>query len=268
MVKRLNPGEDLFFWILNRYKRLKVNENSWLRLMARDFDIDDLEHFLLESTTLMLLRRLIRTAQWYIKIYVDRLIAEDKYNKHYLLGTFGFNYDERRALSKLVFKSIDASRKIIPTALLKQIRDRASILNTKCEISGCDIDYNSVDAHNCFTLDHIWPQSLGGVSEEWNLRVSCKSCNQNRQNMATASDIHYEHFHIRSVWSPDKESSFWNELTWSFRIAALIQANFKCQMCGDSVTNMKGGLDFFTINNDENYNIFNIKVVCGKHRAP
>jgi len=52
MPKKLNPGEALFHWIYDRYKRMRVNSDSWIPAMAREFDMDDLEEYLMRSTSL------------------------------------------------------------------------------------------------------------------------------------------------------------------------------------------------------------------------
>ncbi|MCP4105869.1 MAG: hypothetical protein GY749_10080 [Desulfobacteraceae bacterium] len=93
-----------------------------------------------------------------------------------------------------------------------------------------------------------------------------KNCNDKRHNIVEASDVHYEHFHVKTGWSPDKEDSFWKELKWDFRIAALLKDNFKCTICETPITDMEGGPDFSKYNRDEIYHMFNIRVTCGKHR--
>lgn len=262
----MNPGEQLFRWLLNRYKRQRVDKNSWIWAMSREFDIEELEEFLMRSTILMLLRRLLWNARWYEKRYIEKPIAEERFEQDYLIGTLGFERKDRRELMKLISDSLDAGKKKISPGLFSKLKKESRESGKRCEICGCEIDYSSKDSLSSFSLDHKWPHSLGGVSEKRNLRVSCKRCNDIRQNTAEASDVHYEHFHVKTDWSSDKQDNFWKELNRSFRIAALLKSEFRCEMCGEPVTRMEGGPDFFRKRRDEIYHIFNIQVVCGKHR--
>ncbi len=41
MPKKINPGEELFFWILNRYKRQRVSNDSWIHSISEEFNIPD-----------------------------------------------------------------------------------------------------------------------------------------------------------------------------------------------------------------------------------
>jgi len=250
---------------MDRYKRQKVDGSSWIHAVAREFDIDELEGFLMKSTALMLLRRLLSNARWYENRFPEPAIAIERFDRDYLLGTFGFRPDERKILVRLVVRSLDASAENIPQGLRRAMKDRTHQLDRGCDICGSKLDFDSESSHSAFSLDHIWPRSLGGVSDEWNLRVTCKSCNENRQSIIEACDTHYEHFQVKSDWSADKESSFWKEFNWGFRIAAIMQAEYKCEMCGTPITNMVEGHTFIRRDNDESYHMFNVKLICAKH---
>lgn len=264
--RQINPGEELFQWILNRYKRQKVDQDSWVSNMAREFNMEELEELLLRSTALMLLRRLLWNANWYESRYVDRDVTIEKFDKDYLLEIFGFEREDRLRIGRLTFAALDASKKDISTGLFKEMKKQASNRRQRCEIRGCIIDYDTTSSHNSFSLDHKWPHSLGGVSERWNLRVACRACNSQRQNIVEASDVHYEHFHVKTDWSADPGSSFQKELKNEFKIAALLHANFQCEFCGESVENMEEGVDFMTREREENFHMFNVQVTCKQHK--
>jgi hypothetical protein len=263
--QKISPGEELFVWILNRYKRQKVAQDSWVSNMSREFNMDELEDFLLRSTVLMVLRRLIWNASWYEKRFVDRSITIERFEKDYLLEVFGFGRKDRLLISKLVFESLDATKRDISPGLFTELKKQARNRNQRCEICGRIIDYDATDTQNAFSLDHLWPQSLGGLSEAWNLRTSCKNCNSRRQNIVEASDVHYEHFHVKTDQTSDPGDSFWKQLNNEFRIAALMRADFECEICGESVENMEEGPAFVTREREENFHIFNIQVYCKKH---
>ena len=269
-LRRINPGEELYNWLVQRYQEKSGDNraNSWMLAIARDFSMDELGDYLFKSTVYMVLRRLLASAAWYEELYQDDTVVTSLFEKDYLLGVFGFGPEDRKYLRRIVFSAYDASKKNIAPNTMKTIRDWASATNQRCHISGCVIDYAEHDpnlAHRRFTLDHIWPRSLGGVSEEWNLRVACKSCNQIRQNTVDESDAHYEHFHVKV---PDSSPSFLKELHWSFRIAALAAANHQCQMCSGEVRvqDMASGPQFLPKTRQESLNMFNVVVGCERHR--
>jgi 5-methylcytosine-specific restriction endonuclease McrA len=231
--------------------------------------MEDLEGFLFRSTILMLVRRLIWNAAWYEERYPgDRIAVIETFERDYLLGNFGFNRRERRELSKLVFDSLDASRRKIPKGVEQKLLNSAKENQQRCQLCGRNIDY-SIDRNDelSYSLDHIWPQSLGGESEEWNLQVTHKRCNSKRQDIADVSDAHYEHFHVKHNWSSDERDSFWKELNWQFRIAAAMKADFTCEICKnpEQIDESDGELYFSLMNRDENFNIFNIQVTCYEH---
>jgi hypothetical protein len=234
--------------------------------MSREFDMVDLEDFLKRSTALMVLRRLLWNAEWYQTRFVHDEISIMRFEKDYLLGVYGFGPEGRRELGILVFKAVEASKKDIPPGLWNRLREQASRLNTRCQLGGCEIDYDADNPppQQSFSLDHIWPQSLGGSSEIQNLRVACRDCNSKRQNLAEPCDAHYEHFHVKTERSG---GNFLSELDKNFRMAALLRADFRCQMCDKPVDIMEGGLDFLQEKRDENYHMFNILVACRSHRS-
>ena len=224
MKNQKTPGERLFLYLLNRYSRERSESDSWVQTMSTEFGMPDLEDFLLRSTVLMVHRRLMANANWYLSRLVEEAIAFDSFEKDYLLRVFGFSREEQRALGRLTFDAIRASRLGIPSGLHHRLRSEAERRNARCQIGGCEILYHADAAdYRSFSLDHIWPQSLGGSSEEWNLQIACKDCNNIRKNLLEASDAHYEHLHVKLERPADNQSqSFWSELHKVFRIAALL----------------------------------------------
>lgn len=263
----LTSGEKLFRWILNRYDRL-LTTNSWITEMAREFEMDDLEQYLLRSTALMVLRRLIWNVAWYTETYGGkRLATVELYEQEYLLGHFGFDPRERRELSKLAFNAFDASLTAIPDAQRLRLLGQAVDNQERCRLCGKEIDFADKNKPLSFSLDHIWPRALGGESEEWNLQIAHQICNKRRQNLLEASDTHYEHFHVKEPWTADERDSYWKELNWEFRFASLLRAGFKCEVCRVAVPlhQLEGSLHYSTKSRAENLNIFNVQVTCDKH---
>jgi len=259
------PGQLLFHWILNRYEHQRIDQTSWVTSVSDEFDVPQLEEFLLRSTALMLLRRLLWNAQWYESRFVDEAVTMSRYEKDYLSDVTRLSSIELHRLCIMVYNAVRASKKDISPGLFNSLRKRAETSSQRCQLGGCAIDYSAKDGHNAFSLDHIWPQSLGGSSEDWNLRVACKDCNTKRQNLVEAADSHYEHFHARTDGPAGAPNSLPSELNSSFRLAALLRADFRCELCGSRVDETAGGLDFVRSNRYENYHMFNIQVMCDSH---
>jgi HNH endonuclease len=95
----------------------------------------------------------------------------------------------------------------ISIATRLRIRQRANFL--------CEYCHSSEEASTAlFTLDHLYPQSLGGTDNEDNLALACHRCNGRRYNFIEALDPEtqtvfplfnprqnqwFEHF----IWSAD-----------------------------------------------------------------
>lgn len=268
MKNQKTPGERLFLYLLNRYSHQKSGSDSWIHTMSIEFEMPDLEDYLLRSTVLMVHRRLMANASWYLSRKVEEASAFQSFERDFLGDMSDFSRNDQRFLANLTFDAVKESKKDIPSGLYKRLRSEAKGRNARCKIGGCAIDYDADAASHCsFSLDHMWPQSLGGSSEEWNLQVACSDCNSIRKDLVEASDAHYEHFHVKLERPANGQAtSFLSELHKVFRIAALIRADFRCEMCGLPVDSTESDMDFVLPNRNETYNIFNIMVACAHHR--
>lgn len=270
-MPNITSGEKLFNWISKKYES-KNQYISWVDKISADFSMRELEDILFQSTVLMLTRRFISNAAWYVKRYPgDPIAVIEIFDRDYLQGSLGFAKDERRVVRLLIFDSLKASESEILNRTSNTIFARAKNTNQRCKLCGKAIDFTlkSTDPQ-AFSLDHIWPKSLGGESEEWNLQVTHKSCNTQRLNIANESDTHYEHFNVKSIWTDNSQDSFWKEFNWQFRFAALMKAKFRCEVCkeseSESIDNMDMDYHYSLKNREENYNLFNIQVTCDKHK--
>ena len=61
------------------------------------------------------------------------------------------------------------------------VRERAKFLCEYCH----SLEWSSADL---FTLEHLFPQSLGGSDELENLALACRRCNERRYNFTTGID--------------------------------------------------------------------------------
>lgn len=70
---------------------------------------------------------------------------------------------------------------MVSTATRKFVRQRARCLCEYCHSP----EYLSPDR---FTIDHILPQSVGGLDDEDNLALACHRCNERHYNFTTGID--------------------------------------------------------------------------------
>jgi hypothetical protein len=73
------------------------------------------------------------------------------------------------------------SEKHIPAELRRLVADRAKHY---CEYCRTQTQYSS----DPFTVDHITPRSLGGLTTAENLALCCHGCNQHKSNRTSAPD--------------------------------------------------------------------------------
>ena len=269
MPTQKTSGERLFDWILARYTHRHVSEKSWIGCMAEDFRMEliDFEELLLRSSSLMFLRRVIRNANWYLETFdgLDELEIRRRFDRDYLGDVLAIKRHERPQLVKLVFDAAIASQKVIPRRLRRSLEKHATDRNQRCEIGGCIINYSFVDTPDSLSLDHIWPRALGGESEQWNLRVACLSCNSQRKDLVDFTDVHYEHLHAQSDAVIKNPYMLGTETSNALLFAALMRAKNMCERCGTPVNTMDGKVLYGRRQYGENYNLFNIEVLCPQH---
>ena len=70
-----------------------------------------------------------------------------------------------------------------------------------------------------FTIDHVYPRSLGGSDDFDNLALACSRCNQRRYNFTTGRDR--ETTSITALFNP-RQQSWCNHFVWSTDTARII----------------------------------------------
>ena len=73
------------------------------------------------------------------------------------------------------------SERHVPVELRRSVSDRAKQC---CEYCRIQLRYSA----DSFTLDHITPRSLGGLTSPENLALSCHGCNQHKATRTSGSD--------------------------------------------------------------------------------
>src|SRR4051794_16683685 len=101
----ISPGQRLYQWILSRYTSQMVGPARpfWISTMSREFGVADLEEYLLHSTAMMMVRRLLANARWYDERSFDREDALRRFERDYLPSAYSLDRSSRQRLADLVF---------------------------------------------------------------------------------------------------------------------------------------------------------------------
>jgi hypothetical protein len=103
--------------------------------------------------------------------------------KAYVGNYFSIPYG---VLETLIMRCVDASTAAsrgIPQGVRNSLTRWAMKQHRHCYSCGMPLDFNGQDLNLKFTLDHLWPQSFGGDSEDWNLLPACHNCNNWRKDL-------------------------------------------------------------------------------------
>lgn len=258
------PGQQLYRWLVDRYPR--AEPANWVQKIGADFPDPDLEQLLYESTIVMLLRRLLANGERHRRLYGDA--AERQFKTNYLSRHLAMSTCAPE-VSALVFKSLEAADQDIPRSLSNRLRTEYLRLRARCALCARSIDYGLTSIPNdptydplqdfAFSLDHIWPSSLGGPSEEWNLRPAHRSCNSRRSDMLGGVDSHYERFHVKV---PDSDASYAADFDNLRRLAVRARTHFCCAMCDVDANRTTRDFAFSRRNEVEGDNIINTQWLC------
>jgi 5-methylcytosine-specific restriction endonuclease McrA len=147
-----------------------------------------------------------------------------------------------------------------PTRIFNAVSRRTE---PRCYVCGRTVS-NPVGAlvDDSATLDHVWPNALGGNNGDGNLRIACQLCNQTRGDTIDGSDFHYERI---CVSVSKNHAHFDSEMNNERKIALLAKNDFKCCICG-APAHAVGELEFFRKNDGDTWNYFNILTRCVRHR--
>lgn len=120
----------------------------------------------------------------------------------------------RTHLARSLIRTYDArNQKIIPSVRKAALRP---FKKTSCYLCGVTLIESSPKAGEAkLTLDHLWPQSLGGESDPENLLPACQRCQD-----AKADAISWEWVNVHNlIWGASRSESAKKSVSWPVRIA-------------------------------------------------
>jgi hypothetical protein len=103
-------------------------------------------------------------------------------------------YDDRKFCELMKRAAqISTQQRPCPRSIAKDVRDASN----NCYMCDVLLTRKSGDRNEA-TLDHLWPLSLGGESNEGNLIAACRDCNEKRKNSVTwawgpVQSTYYQH---------------------------------------------------------------------------
>lgn len=261
----LNPGKQLQELLKELYPFSQGKGSNFIFQIDNALKAEgELSDLIYNSTINYMMRRLIFTAEFLRRKCEKKNLGEDKF----ILELRNFIKENTRISSRnlervlvLLRECLKARKKEIASSQKTRIHRGAKQRDERCYICGCQLDFERIEKFKSPEIEHLWPRSLGGLSEENNLKISCSKCNSNKRNYIDYSDFHYEEI---SIVSDEDDEHFSTEMTRQYELAIWAKSNFKCKICGKPASNV-GKLKLSRINLDDSWHFLNIDAYCEQH---
>jgi len=228
-----NPGRDLRL-LLDRLYPATPNTDFFVNKADSDFMEDgllaDLHH---QSFLNYLVRRLLTVSYGLLRKYPIDQFGENRYQREIYKYLKGFSRLKEKDILRLkvkIFYCIETSQSNKPTKLeTNKIKKRCENRSYFCYICGQEMDYSggSVES-NAFSVDHIWPRHLGGLSSNVNFGGACRDCNNKiKEDYIDFADFHYEHI----AFSKTPYDFLAEDRKSRIEIAIFSKTEFCCSIC-------------------------------------
>ena len=130
----------------------------------------------------------------------DRIIGDALFNKQVRELIFQMlndvNSDQMSSLIRFVERSVEASNSSLSPRRFEDFRRKSIRERARCYMCNAELDFNRKEKetkYRWFTIDHIWPRSYGGDSEDTNLLAACADCNSEKKgNFSTWAMINVQ----------------------------------------------------------------------------
>ncbi|MDJ0693339.1 HNH endonuclease [Mastigocoleus sp. MO_188.B34] len=263
-----NPGQELrkFLKVIfpQDYKNTDYEkpESFILRIDEGLMANGEFTKIVYESSINYLLRRLINTAEYLrIKYQTDEFPPE-KFNqelRRFIIENTHIPEESSEKLFALLQACLQAKRKKIkPNKRERLIRDYKSRNELRCYICGKYLNETEAEIE----IEHLWPKTMGGATEDFNLKISCSFCNKSKQDYIDASDFHYEQI---CLVNDKNDTNFSYEMQRTYKVALLSKSNYSCSVCNKQAATV-GKLNFGRLNLNDSWHFLNIQAYCDEHR--
>jgi hypothetical protein len=253
---------------------------------------DEFSYLLYQSSINYLTRRLISTAS-FLKVKYDKReeIYEDIEER--ILEPFPdrlrsflteFTDFEGRLIEILIpvlQRCLDTKNQSRKLSRKKKKRIRKNQTNEhgelRCYICGCSLsesnptfevedlesdaepsDKTSTSNYVFDIIEHVWPKGLGGSRKEFNLKVSCNRCTDDKQEYIDFSDFHYEEICVAKA---EEEDNFEKDFKRIYKVALWSKNNYSCTICGAKAEEV-GRLTLKRRNPEDGWHFLNVDSYC------
>jgi 5-methylcytosine-specific restriction endonuclease McrA len=261
--KLVNPGKELKNSLKEIFPLDLSRESSFLTEVDNFIKADgDFIRFTYESTINYLLRRIINTSEFLRRrCYLDE---NDPNPRETFLEKLRLFLREELSIQGhgsdkiliIILRCLDIksqNRKMNKTRRKKIIKSRIQKAGELfCYICGISLTTEEVE------IEHMWPKTMGGAEDDSNLKVSCKYCNEQKQDYIDASDFHYEEICLPQE---EREESFTTDFRRLYKIAVWAKGNYGCVLCGAKSESV-GRLKFIRRNPEDSWHFLNIDAYC------
>lgn len=249
------PGRKLYDWLHTRYSTRGTGANQlWCQRMETDFDFDGLTDILVRASILTIQRKLINTRKMHHKEAAgDWPLGLARFDS--FLSAKIYDPKLRGPLLDLVESAFRAASADITDKAKKAVLSFCREEGLPCGYCGDTLIYNpkASSTQQQATLDHIWPQSLGGRGAAPNLRLSCRQCNSQRQDATGMHDLDFARCHVT------QSKHFTNQ----HKLAIALENNQTCGRCRSQVPEIRSDLkNYQRFRNNESFGLLNTEFVC------
>lgn len=247
--------------------------DTFLERMDRDFQADgELSRLSYMSCINYAVRRLISIAEHYRRRYDPELFEPSRHRlelRKFLRGYTGYGRYGTAFVEELVSLLAqclqEADRDVSP-GVKNRMRQEAQQRDLRCYMCGRTLNHDrGVTESNSASVDHSWPHSLGGSSDQHNLRIACRECdNSLKQDYMDASDYHYEEIALGIGTYVEYQSRFKDNQRWrarSYETAVFAKAEFRCAGC-DTPAFRLGELQIGRRDLDDGWHFLNLTAYC------
>ncbi len=228
------------------------------------------ERLIYESSINYMLRRLITTTEYLKRRYNSNDYPPEKFIlelRYFIKEYTKIPESESEKVLALLQLCVEARNRRLKTPRRKRVRKNAEEKGEfRCYICGRSLTQSEAgkdDQVSKVTIDHFWPQAMRGSTEDFNLRVSCSYCNEEKQDYIDASDFHYEEICLVSDQEQD-DSSFDVEFQKQYKIALWAKTNYTCSLCGKPASEV-GKLTLCRIDPNDSWHFLNVEAYCNEH---
>ncbi|BAT54086.1 HNH endonuclease [Nostoc sp. NIES-3756] len=260
-----NPGTELRNFIKELYPQ-NNNNKDYDELDSFVSRIDDafiaegkFVKLVYESSVNYMLRRLINTAEYLNRKYETDEFPSGKFIeelRRFLSENTHIPSDKIEKMLVLVQSCLPLKNKKVKSPRKKRlINEYQSKNELRCYICGKDVVEEEIE------IEHIWPKTMGGATEDFNLKIACSVCNDNKKHYIDASDFHYEQICLVSDKCDEK---FPNEMKKEYQIAIWAKSDYTCIVCSKPAS-IVGRLNLGRINLSDSWHFLNIEAYCDEH---